>query len=272
MAGLRNQPGLAYCAIPLMSMTTTGSSPSTQSSWPGGNQDTSPGPNSISLPSPIATWSRPDTWYSTCTASQLLVLTTGLTDVDQRQPGCNVARPNVTPLTVTSSTPPCGNARVSSGWAKFFFCICATGFLLAGTAARSSRVMRLSYVRASFTTHGGLPRRAPFWPSNLAKTSPWPGKQQRSLSAAMGRLFRAHQLSPSRLRADPAQGPANHFSTRRDVLGASTFGQGGLRGRGGCTDLSERFRSHIADILVRARQGAGQGGHRRSADLDQGRR
>src|SRR5437588_282274 len=34
--------------MPLMSMTTTASLPTTQASWPGGRSETSPGPNSIS--------------------------------------------------------------------------------------------------------------------------------------------------------------------------------------------------------------------------------
>src|ERR1022692_1659895 len=47
----------------------------------------------------------------------------GLTHVDHFQPGCKVARPKVTSLTVTSSTLPLSNERVSSGRARLFFCI-----------------------------------------------------------------------------------------------------------------------------------------------------
>src|ERR1039457_5824489 len=47
----------------------------------------------------------------------------GLTHVDHFQPGCKVARPKVTSLTVTTSTLPLSNERVSSGRARLFFCI-----------------------------------------------------------------------------------------------------------------------------------------------------
>src|SRR5512132_1914398 len=83
--------------MPEISMTTTGSSPTIQASWPDGSSETSPGPNSSSLPSSIRTRRRPDTWYWRCGASQLSVPAMCLTWVDQRQPGRKVARPKVTP-------------------------------------------------------------------------------------------------------------------------------------------------------------------------------
>src|SRR5437870_2169719 len=78
---------LAYSTMPLMSMTTQGSLPTTHASCLGGICDTSPGPNSSFAPSSISTCSRPDTWYDRWGASQLFVLARGFTQVDHFQPG-----------------------------------------------------------------------------------------------------------------------------------------------------------------------------------------
>ena len=59
--------------MPLISRTTTGSLPTTQASCPGGKSDTSPGPNSASLPSSMRTPRRPERWYCRCGAWQLAV-------------------------------------------------------------------------------------------------------------------------------------------------------------------------------------------------------
>src|SRR6201987_2854551 len=105
-------------------MTTTGSLPTTHASWPGGKSDTSPGPNSSSLPSSIRTRRRPEMWHCRGGAWQLSVFTIGFTQADHFHPGCSVARPNVTPPNVTSSTWPLSNERFSSGDDKVFFSIC----------------------------------------------------------------------------------------------------------------------------------------------------
>ncbi len=67
-AGLRNTRR-PYCSFAYLSAVTldistetTGSSPTTQASWPGGITYASPGPNSSSVPSSNLTCSRPETW------------------------------------------------------------------------------------------------------------------------------------------------------------------------------------------------------------------
>ena len=52
--------GLAYSAMPVKSMLTTGSSPTTQPSWPGGITKASPGPSSSSVPSSILITNQPE--------------------------------------------------------------------------------------------------------------------------------------------------------------------------------------------------------------------
>lgn len=62
-ARLRPQRGSAQTDAPCQSTTTTGLSPTTHASCPGGSEITSPGPASISVPSCIFTWMRPAMWY-----------------------------------------------------------------------------------------------------------------------------------------------------------------------------------------------------------------
>src|SRR5215510_14510311 len=104
--------------IPWKSTTTAGSLPITQASWPEGNSETSPGRQSNSAPSSILIRRTPDTWYWKCGASQLLVFTSGCTDVDHFQPGSKTARPTVAPPILMSSSLPFGNSRTSSGLRK----------------------------------------------------------------------------------------------------------------------------------------------------------
>src|SRR5208337_2715648 len=52
-------------------------------------------------------------------------ITIGFKHVDHFHPGCKVARPNVTPPNVTSSSWPLSNERFSSGSDKVFFSIFA---------------------------------------------------------------------------------------------------------------------------------------------------
>src|SRR5439155_20327114 len=51
----------AYCAYPPKSTATQGSSPTTQASWPGAIEATSPGPISPAVPSAISICIRPET-------------------------------------------------------------------------------------------------------------------------------------------------------------------------------------------------------------------
>ncbi len=53
----------AHTDAPCQSTATTGSSPTTQASWPGGKEAISPGPTSSSVPSAMMTWTVPPTWY-----------------------------------------------------------------------------------------------------------------------------------------------------------------------------------------------------------------
>jgi hypothetical protein len=53
----------AHTDAPCQSIATTGSSPTTQASCPGGREVISPGPESNSVPSAITTWIRPLIWY-----------------------------------------------------------------------------------------------------------------------------------------------------------------------------------------------------------------
>ena len=55
--------GRAQTDAPCQSTATTVSSPTTQASWPGGNEASSPAPNSNSVPSSIWTCTRPEIWY-----------------------------------------------------------------------------------------------------------------------------------------------------------------------------------------------------------------
>ena len=61
---LRRSAGHPSCLraqtdAPCQSIATTGSSPTTQASWPGGSEVISPGPASSSVPSDMTTWIRP---------------------------------------------------------------------------------------------------------------------------------------------------------------------------------------------------------------------
>src|SRR5579885_1683131 len=85
--------------------------------------DTSPGPNSSSVPSSMRTLNRPDTWKFVWATWQLSVLAMGLSDSDHFQPGSKVARPNVMSPNETTCSFPLGKFRVSSGAFKFFFLI-----------------------------------------------------------------------------------------------------------------------------------------------------
>src|SRR5215208_5313120 len=99
-----------------MSTETTGSSPTTQPSWPGGMTYASPGPYSFSVPSSILIRSRPDTWYPVCSTWQLSVPAMGLTFSDHLQPGSNTSREAVKSPRVTTSALPFSNVLLSSGW------------------------------------------------------------------------------------------------------------------------------------------------------------
>src|SRR6476660_2900177 len=80
----------------------------------------SPGPYSISSPSSMTTFIRPETKYPLWAAWQLSVCAIGFTCCDHRQPGSKVARPTPPPSMLTSgSWPlPSSNGRVSSGESK----------------------------------------------------------------------------------------------------------------------------------------------------------
>src|SRR5215212_8428597 len=108
------QPRLALLA-PNQSTTTTGSSPTTQASWPLGSDVTSPGPATNSWPSSMLIASCPLRWYWKCGATQLSVLAIGLTSFDHLHPGSNTSRPISAPPTLTISARPLGNSRTSSG-------------------------------------------------------------------------------------------------------------------------------------------------------------
>jgi hypothetical protein len=84
---------------------------------PGGMWNTSPGPNSSSLPSWSTTFIRPSSTYPVCSTWQLSVPDRGLTCTDQRQPGSNVPNPTVLPDSSTSSSLPLPslNGLTSSG-------------------------------------------------------------------------------------------------------------------------------------------------------------
>src|SRR5918911_4066662 len=111
--------GLANVSPPSKSIKTKGSSPTTQASCPAGTTPTSPARHSISVPSFIFIFMRPDTTYHLCETSQLSVPATGLTHSDQLHPGSKVARITERPLTSTTSARPFSNGRVSSGLSKF---------------------------------------------------------------------------------------------------------------------------------------------------------
>src|ERR671931_763660 len=96
-------------------MTTAGSSPTTQASWPLGSEVISPGPATNSVPSSMRIASWPLRWYWKCGASQLCVPAIGLTSLDQRQPGSKVYRPTSPSPILRISARPFGNSRVSSG-------------------------------------------------------------------------------------------------------------------------------------------------------------
>src|ERR687888_2031311 len=99
-------------------MTTAGSSPTTQASWPLGSEVTSPGPATNSVPSSIRIASWPLTWYWKCGAWQLSVFAIAFTSLDQRQPGSKMNRPTSPSPICTISARPFGNSRTSSGFAK----------------------------------------------------------------------------------------------------------------------------------------------------------
>ena len=61
-----DQVGRANVLALSNSSVTTGSSPTTQASWPGSMTYASPGPTSTLVPSPWTTWSRPLTIAPTC--------------------------------------------------------------------------------------------------------------------------------------------------------------------------------------------------------------
>src|SRR5688500_18281797 len=71
-----------------------------------------------SVPSSMRTPRRPLTWYWKCWTSQLWVPASGLTSLDQRQPGWNTNRPTDPPPISRISARPLGNSRTSSGWSK----------------------------------------------------------------------------------------------------------------------------------------------------------
>src|SRR5919197_6679877 len=81
---------------------------------------TSPGPNSISVPSSIRMRWRPETKILTCRRWQLSPPTVGLTCDDHRQPGSRVSRAKVKPPIVTESIAAFSGVLVSSGESKLF--------------------------------------------------------------------------------------------------------------------------------------------------------
>src|SRR5918999_4393540 len=82
------------------------------------------GPNSSSEPSSITILIRPDIIYCVCGASQLLVLTIGLTHFSQLHPGSSVILPIVVPFVkVVNSSLPLSNVLTSSGELIDFFSI-----------------------------------------------------------------------------------------------------------------------------------------------------
>src|SRR5215212_7160834 len=112
---------------PVKSIATTGSSPTTHALLPGGIIAVSPGPNSSSEPSSITTLILPDIIYCVCGASQLLVLTIGLTHFSQLHPGSSVILPIVVPFVkVVNSSLPLSNVFTSSGEFIDFFSICSS--------------------------------------------------------------------------------------------------------------------------------------------------
>src|SRR5580693_7577159 len=105
----------------------TGSSPTTQASWPEGSAVTCPATASNVLPS--ASWIRsvPATWYWKCGASHKSVPTIGLTCSDHRQPGWRTSRPMSLPPMRSSSSRPWGNVRTSSACANS---LCSAGVMI----------------------------------------------------------------------------------------------------------------------------------------------
>src|ERR671936_849834 len=93
---------------------------------------TSPGPNSISVPSSIRIRWRPETKSLTWRRWQLSPPTVGLTCDDHRQPGSRVSRAKVKPPIVTESIFAFSGVLVSSGESKLF---------------PSSRCISISFVR-----------------------------------------------------------------------------------------------------------------------------
>src|ERR671936_1517050 len=81
---------------------------------------TSPGPNSISVPSSIRIRWRPETKSLTWRRWQLSPPTVGLTCDDHRQPGSRVSRAKVKPPIVTESIFAFSGVLVSSGESKLF--------------------------------------------------------------------------------------------------------------------------------------------------------
>src|SRR5919108_518625 len=81
---------------------------------------TSPGPNSISVPSSIRMRWRPETKILTWRRWQLSPPTVGLTCDDHRQPGSRVSRAKVKPPIVTESIFAFSGVLVSSGESKLF--------------------------------------------------------------------------------------------------------------------------------------------------------
>src|SRR5207245_8186143 len=79
----------------------------------------SPGPASSSVPSSSFVFSRPETTKATCVCWHHSVPTSGLTDWDQRHPGCSSNRPITASPTLAISILPLSNLRVSSGDLKF---------------------------------------------------------------------------------------------------------------------------------------------------------
>ena len=87
-------------------------------------------PATNSVPSSMRIASRPLTWYWKCGASQLAVLASGLTSLDQRQPGSKTSRPTSPPPICRISAWPLGNSRVSSGAPKLLCSVCCMARLL----------------------------------------------------------------------------------------------------------------------------------------------
>jgi len=112
---------LNYVLAGVCSIMTTGSSPTTQASWPGGTNATSPGPYSVSFPS-ICTIKRPDMCMFRCGIWQVSVLAVGLTSSDHFHPGWKVSRRVVVPPTFTTSTVPRPGLCCSSGVSKLLLC------------------------------------------------------------------------------------------------------------------------------------------------------